>query len=1221
MSASRYVWFNRKDGYLRPDQVMSNSSNQMTDMTKLSDLHEGALLWNLQKRYVKSLVYTYTGNILVAVNPYQVFNIYDLDTVRRYAGQVIGSLSPHIFAIANEAVQCMLKNAADQCVVISGESGAGKTESTKLIMKYIAAINKEQSMVSEQILESNPIMESFGNAKTVRNNNSSRFGKYLEIQFSNSGGIQGAMMYEYLLEKSRVVHQATDERNYHIFYEMLAGMEPDELAKLKLGDAKQYYYLNQGGNTKVDNKDDAEEYFLCTRAMEVMGFTAEEVESVFKVLAAVLHLGNMTFEKTSVGGMDASTVKNPDVTRFAASLISVKPDGLVHSSTHRTNVTRGEAITSPLSADASADKRDALSKALYSRLFSWLVKRINTVICRNSKYHSIGILDIFGFEDFEVNSFEQLCINYANEKLQFYFNQHIFKLEQEEYSREGISWEKINFVDNQGCLDLIAKKPTGILSVLDDESNFPKGTDDSFLDKLHGQHEKNAYYEKPKKKSPYFGVRHYAGTVTYLVTGFIDRNKDTLHQDLIELICSSTDPLVIKLFESYKEQLEGDKSGNKAKRLPSVGGQFHESLSQLISTMSACNPFFVRCVKPNTKKKPTIFENTLVLTQLRYSGMLETIRIRRSGYPVRLPFAHFIFRYRVLSKNPLPPGNQLAGKEVEVAKAIMAGVAASSLGEDSYQVGKTKMFMRENVERELEKQRSERLRGIVVRIQKTYRMFQCKKRFKRILAVVRDVQRASRGYLQRVETAKKRRALVLIQAFFRMIKPRKEYIVMRDEARIRAREERLKAGILQARAIGDASTVPIPAELQAILDGVTAFTPVYSEEQALATIESELMPLGGHTEAALPDDIHSFNFSKFAKAYFEGERSWSFSKGPIDKPFLSLHSPELAGEAIGIFNCILKFMGDPSVAGQLEFILGNYIVAKGIQRHELRDEIYCQLANQTWLNPNEVNCERGWLLMSLCLGCFPPSEQLYQYLLCYVSRQGVAMYKQYCQYKLLRSFVNDARTAPPGIAEWKAARQCAPLAIEVDLPDGTTQVIAVDSSTTAEEIGMLILQAKGIAHSAETAGWTVEISSTGNVFDAQEVYADYHVLDAYSQTEMPEDLVVLAGSASAAFAAAPVGGPRAAAPAAPRPPAAAAAAAPPPPPPAGIPPPPPPAAAAAGPPPPPPAAPKAPGPPPPPPPASAGPPPPPPAAAGPPPPPPPAAAGPPPPPPAAPKAP
>eukprot|EP01137_Pigoraptor_chileana_P006540 Opistho-2@51023 len=432
--------------------VAESSINGVQDMTQLSDLHEGALLWNISKRYKNQDMYTYTGNILVAVNPYKVFNIYDLDTVRKYDGKVIGQLPPHIFAIANEAYQTMMTKAQDQCIVISGESGAGKTESTKLLMKFLAAINKEQSMISEQILESNPILESFGNAKTVRNNNSSRFGKYLELHFSPSGGIQGALMYEYLLEKSRIVHQGEGERNYHIFYELCLGLPPDDRARYRLSKPDDYYYLRQGGTCTVSNKDDSEDFFLQSRAMEVMGFKPEEMEVIYRILAAILHLGNCSFNKTSANGMDASAVSNQETSNFVAELLKLDKAGLNSSLTNRTNVTRGETMITPLSVDQALDKRDAMAKALYSRMFSWLVMRINQVVCKKSKKNSIGILDIFGFEDFKVNSFEQLCINYANEKLQFYFNQHIFKLEQEEYAKEGVSWEKFGLWEIRGVL-------------------------------------------------------------------------------------------------------------------------------------------------------------------------------------------------------------------------------------------------------------------------------------------------------------------------------------------------------------------------------------------------------------------------------------------------------------------------------------------------------------------------------------------------------------------------------------------------------------------------------------------------------------------------------------------------------------------------------------------------------------------------------------------------
>jgi myosin heavy subunit len=465
-------------------------------MTQLTDLHEGALLWNLERRYAEAKIYSYTGNILVAVNPYQVFSIYDLEHVRSYRKAPMHELPPHIFAIAHAAHSQMISRSKSQVVVISGESGAGKTESTKLIMKFLAAVNKEQSMVCEQILESSPIMESFGNAKTVRNDNSSRFGKFLEIQYNEVGDIVGAITSEYLLEKSRVVHQAPGERNYHIFYEMLVGLTPEERRLWHLDSWDKFAMLRKGGIGTIPGRDDAEGFFMCSRALEVMGLKESEIESIFRILSGILHLSNLTFDAHEVQGNAASRISNQELCSFVAALFALPPQGLRDSLEKKSSVTAGEKIVQPLSVHQATDKRDAFAKAVYARLFSWLVARINLVTCRGGAALSIGVLDIFGFEDFQLNSFEQLCINFANERLQFFFNQHIFKIEQEEYEKEGISWSRIDYVDNQACLDLIGKRPTGVLVLVDDECNVPKGTDETLLAKLHSTHAAHDYYVK-----------------------------------------------------------------------------------------------------------------------------------------------------------------------------------------------------------------------------------------------------------------------------------------------------------------------------------------------------------------------------------------------------------------------------------------------------------------------------------------------------------------------------------------------------------------------------------------------------------------------------------------------------------------------------------------------------------------------------------------------------
>lgn len=624
------------------------------DMVDLVDLNEASLLWNIKIRYDKEIIYTFTGSILVAVNPYKMFDIYGIDAVKNYEGQILGTLAPHLFAIGSSSYSKMSKDTEDQVIVISGESGAGKTESTKLIMQYLAVVNKSHSnIVTEQILEANPLLEAFGNAKTLKNDNSSRFGKYLEIHFKD-GVITGAKTTEYLLEKSRIVTQAQDERNYHVFYELLSGLTGEEKEKYGLQTAEKYFYLNQGGSCEIEGKNDGEDFRFLLAAMQVLGFTNEEQDTVFRILASVLHLGNIYFHRKQLKhGQEGVEIGSDAEIRWSSHLLQLSVEGILKALTFRTTEARNERLMSPLNIDQALDARDAIAKALYSCLFSWLVQRINQMVYKGSKKTTIALLDIFGFEDFKENSFEQLCINYANETLQFYFNKYVFKLEQIEYAKEKIEWEPLTYPDNQAVLNLVSKKPVGIMQLLDDESNFPKGTDHSFLEKCHYNHALNDLYFRPRMSSMEFGVKHYAGQVWYSVDGFLDKNRDTLRSDVIDLLISSKMSMISKMFQNLRNYNEAGKTYNRSDgrfitmkpRSPTVSARFQDSLNSLLETMSKCNPWFIRCVKPNNEKAPMKFDIPVVLEQLRYTGMLETIKIRKVGYPVRMKFHHFVARY------------------------------------------------------------------------------------------------------------------------------------------------------------------------------------------------------------------------------------------------------------------------------------------------------------------------------------------------------------------------------------------------------------------------------------------------------------------------------------------------------------------------------------------------------------------------------------------------
>uniref|UniRef100_A0A672LF59 Myosin VIIA n=1 Tax=Sinocyclocheilus grahami TaxID=75366 RepID=A0A672LF59_SINGR len=734
------------------------------DMIHLGDLNEAGILRNLLIRYNDRVIYTYTGSILIAVNPYQLLPIYTPDHIRLYTNKKIGEMPPHIFGIADNCYFSMQRNNKDQCCIISGESGAGKTESTKLILQFLAAISGQHSWIEQQVLEANPILEAFGNAKTIRNDNSSRFGKYIDIHFNKRGAIEGAKIEQYLLEKSRVCRQAADERNYHVFYCMLAGMSPDQKTKLGLGLATDYNYLTMGNCTVCEGRNDMKEYSSILSAMKVLMFTDTENWEISKLLAAILHMGNLLFEARTLKNLDTCVVvRSPDLAK-AATLLEVDPQDVMICLTTRTLITRGESVSTPLSVEQGLDVRDAFVKGIYGRLFVWIVDKINAATYRapsrenKTVRRSIGLLDIFGFENFTINSFEQLCINFANENLQQFFVHHVFKLEQQEYNLEDINWQHIEFTDNQDALDMIAIKPMNIISLIDEESKFPKGTDATMLNKLNSQHKLNTYYISPKHShETQFGIQHFAGVVHYETKGFLEKNRDSLHSDIIQLVHSSKNKFIKQIF-----QADVAMGMETRKRSPTLSSQFKRSLELLMKTLSVCQPFFVRCIKPNELKKPMMFDRGLCVRQLRYSGMMETIRIRRAGYPIRYTFAEFVDRYRVLM-----PGVKPANKQEDLRGTSQRIVVSVLQRDGDWQIGKTKIFLKDHHDMQLEIERDKAITDKVIFIQKTVRGLKERANFLKVRKAVTLIQRIWRGYISRKHYAVMRLGFLRLQALYR----------------------------------------------------------------------------------------------------------------------------------------------------------------------------------------------------------------------------------------------------------------------------------------------------------------------------------------------------------------------------------------------------------------------------------------------------------------------
>ncbi|XP_070605585.1 unconventional myosin-VIIa isoform X3 [Erythrolamprus reginae] len=772
------------------------SIHGVEDMIRLGDLNEAGILRNLLIRYRERLIYTYTGSILVAVNPYQLLPIYSPEQIRLYTNKKIGEMPPHIFAIADNCYFNMQRNNKDQCCIISGESGAGKTESTKLILQFLAAISGQHSWIEQQVLEANPILEAFGNAKTIRNDNSSRFGKYIDIHFNKRGAIEGAKIEQYLLEKSRVCRQAQDERNYHIFYCMLKGMSSEQKKMLGLKKATDYNYLSMGNCITCDGRDDSKEYSNIRAAMKVLMFTDTENWEICKLLASILHMGNLRYEARNYDNLDACEVLHSASLITAALLLEVEPHDLMNCLTSRTIITRGETVSTPLSMEQAIDVRDAFVKGIYGRLFVWIVEKINAAIYRPPSHEnknvrrSIGLLDIFGFENFTVNSFEQLCINFANENLQQFFVRHVFKLEQEEYNLENINWQHIEFTDNQDALDMIAIKPMNLISLIDEESKFPKGTDATMLHKLNSQHKLNINYIPPKNNhDTHFGINHFAGVVYYETKGFLEKNRDTLHGDIIQLVHSSRNKFIKQIFQAdvamflcgcpsstfAQSPASTLKGAETRKRSPTLSSQFKRSLELLMRTLGVCQPFFVRCIKPNEYKRPMLFDRELCVRQLRYSGMMETIRIRRAGYPIRYTFVEFVDRYRVLMPGVKPAYKQgnLHGTCQHIAEAVLGK-------DDDWQIGKTKIFLKDHHDMLLEIERDKAITDKVILIQKVVRGFKDRSHFLKVRNAALMIQRNWRGHNCRRNYEAMKIGFLRLQALYRSRKLHRQYHMARQ---------------------------------------------------------------------------------------------------------------------------------------------------------------------------------------------------------------------------------------------------------------------------------------------------------------------------------------------------------------------------------------------------------------------------------------------------------
>ncbi|XP_070619065.1 unconventional myosin-IXa isoform X7 [Erythrolamprus reginae] len=952
------------------------------DLCALPDLNERTLLENLRNRFKQEKIYTYVGSILIVINPFKFLPIYNPKYVKMYDNHQLGKREPHIYAVADVAYHAMLLRRKNQCIVISGESGSGKTQSTNFLIHHLTALSQKgfASGVEQIILGAGPVLEAFGNAKTAHNNNSSRFGKFIQVNYQETGTVRGAYVEKYLLEKSRLVYQEHNERNYHVFYYLLAGASEEEKSAFHLKQPDEYHYLNQMTKKppkhswddcyydsepdcfSVEGEDLKHDFERLQLAMEMVGFLPKTRRQIFSLLSAILHLGNICYKKKTYRD-DSIDICNPEVLPIVSELLEVKEEMLLEALITRKTVTVGEKFVLPYKLAEAITVRNSMAKSLYSALFDWIVFRINHALLNtkdleeSTKTLSIGVLDIFGFEDYESNSFEQFCINFANERLQHYFNQHIFKLEQEEYRLEGISWHNIDYIDNSGCINLISKKPTGLLHLLDEESNFPQATNQTLLDKFKRQHEGNLYIEFPAVMEPAFIIKHYAGKVKYGVKDFREKNTDHMRPDIVALLRSSKsaficgmigidpvsvfrwsvlraffravvafraagqrytekktgcaliakghDDAVLKNVDSFsflhhpvhqrsleilqrcKEEkysiarkrprtplsnLQGantineksqrdayavwnsrmglrqsrlsrpgsflDKDGifvnstsskllerahgilmrnknckvkpslpkhllevkslkhltnltlhdritksllhlHKKKKPPSISAQFQASLTKLMETLGQAEPYFVKCIRSNAEKLPLRFNDNLVLRQLRYTGMLETVHIRQSGYSCKYSFQDFVDHFHVLLLRGTVPSKQ----------NIEGFFKKTKTNPDSFQVGRTMVFMKEQGRQLLQGLLHEEVLRRIILLQSWFRTMMYRRLFLSMRQAAVIIQHCWRHYQRRKQAETQEESLdhsgfleqaaVVLQASWRGYLARRKFQQMR----------------------------------------------------------------------------------------------------------------------------------------------------------------------------------------------------------------------------------------------------------------------------------------------------------------------------------------------------------------------------------------------------------------------------------------------------------
>ncbi|CEO99091.1 hypothetical protein PBRA_007205 [Plasmodiophora brassicae] len=999
------------------------------DLTLLDDMNPAMILHNLKQRFEKDQIYTNIGTILISINPYCRLPLYTPDVIDEYENRGLKEMPPHVYNIAHNALVGIKETIDNQSVIVSGESGAGKTEATKQVLSYIAAVSGSVGNIEEKILLANPILETFGNAKTLRNNNSSRFGKYIQVYLNKAGELCGSTTQNFLLEKVRVVQPAQGERNFHIFYQLTEACSANDRARFGLGRAADYFYTMQSNCTTVPGIDDATDYADMLGAMDAIGFAPAERDALLQCTAAILHLGNVVFQAT---GDKQCSIVNPDSLEWGARLLGVDAQALSRCMTRRTLKIRGQGDTAVLlSEDQAFDSRDALSKFIYAAMFDWIVGRINQAMSVQSgdRPRSIGILDIFGFEVFDLNSFEQLCINFTNERLQQFFNANTFKLEEELYTMEGIKFDHVAYIDNQPMVDLLTQKPLGIMNLLDEEVVVPQGSDAKFLGKISEHHASHPNFQKGGGNGQQFTIIHYAGKVVYDVAGFLEKNRDTLTPDAMALLNGSSLKFVADMFSQSENMSAKD-------RKVTLGKQFRNQLDTLMSTLHTTTPHYIRCVKPNDDKRPKTFVSRNCYEQLLFSGVFEAVQIRKKGFPFRQKHADFLNRYRVIF-----PDRSYASCE-----ALLRDL---NLPAANVRLGRTMVLYRSDEFKKLELQRSITVRKVEIVDELKQLIAQDPAKMPDDTARERYFERLSKAV--RTASEFKLDAPVCLKAREMLL----AFIESRMDDKTKALLEhglasRDKCALQNAIAEADLHeyNTKLVRQCKKLLDRIVR---IESEaEAALALLEEKHMSAvvnsakeagywnetidyyrqvleqpprerlkiqmkqavaTGNTARAIrltiqmknsifADQADMFSMSKCGIVKtpddWAGEKMLSLNRDKLRTEMLfwvdsDIHAPltvlpDTASStpkdtnklALLAFRSLQAFMGDRK--SDKAFQEGYSVVTLGHSRPDLRDEIYVQTIKQLTRNPDPESCRKGWQLLGGCLASFPPSTSFENFL-------------------------------------------------------------------------------------------------------------------------------------------------------------------------------------------------------------------------------------------------